>query len=59
MATPLTILSDEEAQFQASVRRFAKERVGMVTAPYVGRAAGGVWSRMEALGISTDFMAGC
>lgn len=32
--------------------------VGMVTAPYLGRAEGGVWSRVEALGISTDFMPG-
>ena len=43
---------------------FADARVGMVTAPYLGRAmaeAGGrvtMWSRLEALGISTDFMAG-
>ncbi len=43
---------------QGVMQGFAKERVGMVTAPYVGRAAGGVWSKMEALGISTDFMAG-
>lgn len=32
--------------------------VGMVTALYRGRAHGGVWSRLEALGISTDFMPG-
>jgi ceramide glucosyltransferase len=42
---------------------FADARVGMVTAPYLGRAVAGakgltVWSRLEALGISTDFMAG-
>jgi ceramide glucosyltransferase len=42
---------------------FADERVGMVTAPYVGRTAEGgpgltVWSRLEALGISTDFLPG-
>jgi ceramide glucosyltransferase len=58
---------------------FADERVGMVTAPYIGRAgdrAGNpagdrtgdrsgearsamtVWSRLEALGISTDFLPG-
>jgi ceramide glucosyltransferase len=37
---------------------FAGERVGLVTAPYVGHAAGTLPSRMEALGISTDFMAG-
>jgi len=37
---------------------FADDKVGLVTAPYVGVAQGGLWSRMEALGISTDFMAG-
>ena len=44
---------------------FADEQVGMVTAPYLGRAVpenGGsritIWSRLEALGISTDFMPG-
>jgi len=38
-------------------------RVGMVTAPYRGRTATGgkeltVWARLEALGISTDFLPG-
>jgi ceramide glucosyltransferase len=33
-------------------------KVGMVTAPYRGRAHGTVGSKMEALGISTDFIAG-
>ncbi len=42
---------------------FADTRVGMVTAPYIGHAIRGakgisVWSRLEALGISTDFMPG-
>jgi ceramide glucosyltransferase len=37
---------------------FAAEKIGLVTAPYVGVAQGGLWSRMEALGIATDFMAG-
>jgi ceramide glucosyltransferase len=32
--------------------------VGMVTALYRGRVHGGLWSRLEALGISTDFMPG-
>jgi ceramide glucosyltransferase len=32
--------------------------VGLVTVPYVGRAEGGVWSKLEALGIATDFMPG-
>ena len=37
---------------------FADAKVGMVTVPYIGRAERGLWSRLEALGISTDFMAG-
>jgi ceramide glucosyltransferase len=42
---------------------FADATVGMVTAPYIGRtadrgAALTVWSRLEALGISTDFLPG-
>jgi ceramide glucosyltransferase len=42
---------------------FADTRVGMVTAPYIGRTAEArpamtVWSRLEALGISTDFLPG-
>ena len=42
---------------------FADARVGMVTAPYIGRTAERrpamtVWSRLEALGISTDFLPG-
>jgi ceramide glucosyltransferase len=35
--------------------------VGLVTAPYIGKTPAerpGVWSRLEALGISTDFFAG-
>ena len=43
---------------------FADPTVGMVTAPYIGRAAvkgdkgTTLWSRLEALGISTDFLPG-
>ena len=42
---------------------FADPGVGMVTAPYVGRTGAErrektVWSKLEALGISTDFMPG-
>jgi ceramide glucosyltransferase len=40
------------------MHRRADSRVGMVTAPYRGRAAATLGSRMEALGISTDFFAG-
>ncbi|MBT9332517.1 bacteriohopanetetrol glucosamine biosynthesis glycosyltransferase HpnI [Paracidobacterium acidisoli] len=35
-----------------------REPVGMVTAPYRGRAHGTLGSKIEALGISTDFMPG-
>jgi len=37
---------------------FADEKVGLVTAPYIGIAERGLWSRLEALGIATDFFAG-
>ena len=42
---------------------FADERVGLVTAPYVGRTAVSgpgltLWARLEALGIATDFLPG-
>jgi ceramide glucosyltransferase len=42
---------------------FSDAQVGMVTAPYIGRTADSgsaltVWSRLEALGISTDFLPG-
>jgi ceramide glucosyltransferase len=42
---------------------FSDAHVGMVTAPYIGRTAASgvgrtVWSRLEALGISTEFLPG-
>jgi ceramide glucosyltransferase len=37
---------------------FAPADVGLVTALYRGRALGTLWSRLEALGIATDFQAG-
>jgi ceramide glucosyltransferase len=45
------------------MRCFADDRVGLVTTPYIGRTAAKrpertVWARLEALGISTDFMPG-
>ncbi|HEX5284935.1 MAG TPA: bacteriohopanetetrol glucosamine biosynthesis glycosyltransferase HpnI [Bryocella sp.] len=32
--------------------------IGLVTAPYIGIASGTLWSKLEALGISTDFIPG-
>lgn len=45
------------------MRPFQEPTVGMVTAPYIGRTGVNgrdvtVWARLEALGISTDFMPG-
>jgi ceramide glucosyltransferase len=42
---------------------FRDPKVGMVTAPYIGRTGAGgrektLWSKLEALGISTDFLPG-
>jgi ceramide glucosyltransferase len=37
---------------------FADDAVGLVTVPYIGLAEGTLWSKLEALGISTDFMPG-
>ncbi|HXB61912.1 MAG TPA: bacteriohopanetetrol glucosamine biosynthesis glycosyltransferase HpnI [Acidobacteriaceae bacterium] len=50
-------------QYLAHVMAEFGERVGMVTVPYIGRAGSQasertVWSKLEALGIATDFFAG-
>jgi ceramide glucosyltransferase len=37
---------------------FADPNVGLVTVPYIGHSERGLWSRLEALGISTDFIPG-
>jgi ceramide glucosyltransferase len=36
----------------------AAKPIGLVTAPYIGIASRTLWSRLEALGISTDFIPG-
>ena len=36
----------------------ATKPIGLVTAPYIGIASNTLWSRLEALGISTDFIPG-
>ena len=45
------------------MRSFGETNVGLVTAPYIGATAERgpaltIWAKLEALGISTDFMAG-
>jgi ceramide glucosyltransferase len=37
---------------------FREHNIGLVTAPYIGIASRTLWSRLEALGISTDFIPG-
>jgi ceramide glucosyltransferase len=37
---------------------FADAKTGLVTAPYIGTAEKTIWSRLEALGIATDFLPG-
>ncbi len=37
---------------------FAEREVGVVTHPYRGVGGGDLWSRLEALGMTTEFMAG-
>jgi ceramide glucosyltransferase len=37
---------------------FHQDNIGLVTAPYIGLASNTLWSRLEALGISTDFIPG-
>lgn len=44
--------------FERSMAPFADPKIGMATALYRGRAHGTLGSKMEALGISTDFAAG-
>ncbi len=39
-------------------RRATDKQTGLVTAPYIGLASRTVWSKLEALGISTDFIPG-
>ncbi len=46
--------------YLSGVMRYFTDGVGMVTAPYLGRTAARttIWGKLEALGISTDFMPG-
>ncbi len=51
-------LSRVMAPFAALATGSGAKPLGLVTVPYVGQATGTVWSRLEALGVSTDFIPG-
>jgi hypothetical protein len=51
-------VSSSELDVRAEARTLQSKPVGMVTALYRGRAHGTLDSRLEALGIASDFMAG-
>jgi ceramide glucosyltransferase len=46
------------APFAPEIQDQSLRRLGMVTVPYIGQAENSVWARLEALGISTDFIPG-
>jgi ceramide glucosyltransferase len=59
----LLIITDSDTRvapdyLKAMAREFAAPDVGAVTNLYRGVNGGDLWSRLEALGMSTDFMAG-
>ncbi len=43
---------------QRVIAPFSNTKTGLVTVPYTGVSGATIWSRLEALGISTDFMPG-
>lgn len=62
-AHSLLIITDSDASvapdyLQAMAREFASPKVGAVTNLYRGVPGRDFWSRLEALGMSTEFMAG-
>ncbi len=55
----LTRITGPFAQpFDRATPPAAGKPLGLVTVPYIGQAEGTVWSRLEALGVSTDFIPG-
>jgi len=60
----LLVMSDSDVRARPGLlrqlaREIADERVGLVTCPYRAVAEGGsIWSKLEALGINTEFLAG-
>jgi ceramide glucosyltransferase len=59
----LLVMSDSDTRVTRTLLRtiageFQDERVGVATCPYRAVAGAGLWSKLEATGLNTDFMAG-
>jgi ceramide glucosyltransferase len=59
----LVVMSDSDVRVgpdfcRSLVTEFGDERLGLVTCPYRAVPGNSVWSRLEALGMNTDFHAG-
>ncbi len=62
-ANDLVVMSDSDTRVTASMLRtiaaeFEDKRLGVATCPYRAIAGGSFWSKLEAIGMNTDFMAG-
>ncbi|MFQ3581196.1 MAG: bacteriohopanetetrol glucosamine biosynthesis glycosyltransferase HpnI [Chloracidobacterium sp.] len=62
-AYDLLVITDSDTKVSADylggvAAAFADRNVGGITHPYRGVASGDLWSRLEALGMTTEFMAG-
>ncbi len=62
-ANDLVVMSDSDIRVTEEMLRtvaaeFADGKTGVATCPYRAVAGGSVWSRLEALGMNTDFIAG-
>jgi len=62
-ANDLVVMSDSDIHVSGSLlrtiaREFQDERLGVSTCPYSAVAGASFWSRLEATGLNTDFIAG-
>src|SRR5258706_4414087 len=62
-ANDLVMMSDSDIRVTPDLLRtaaaeFADGKVGVATCPYRAVAGGSLWSRLEATGMNTDFIAG-
>jgi ceramide glucosyltransferase len=62
-ANDLVVMSDSDTRVTNSMLRtiaaeFADPKLGVTTCPYRAIAGGSFWSKLEAIGMNTDFMAG-